>query len=74
MNQTTINHKFKKGDKVRLIGSTSPVIFTVVAMDIYFPKTSDEIEITYGIKDDLGSTFTFWKPENELELVAGTEK
>lgn len=68
MNQTTINHKFKKGDKVRISNGSSASTFTIVALEFYMPKDSDEYGVMYQIKNDKNN-FLAWVSEDRLEGV-----
>jgi hypothetical protein len=72
MIQTTINHKFKKGDIVRTLESKTHLI--VIEYDFHSPETSNVIDIAYRLKvKNDKHLFTFWKHEHELKLVKDFE-
>lgn len=68
MNQTTINHLFKKGDKVRLKDGATTIHFIVIAIEFYNPYNEDGFKNMYRIKNPENG-FIAWVSEDRITLI-----
>ena len=68
MNQTTIEHKFKKGDKVKMVNGTSNVWFKIIGYDFFAPEINNKGFIAYQLSNPL-NTHIFWITEDRLQMA-----
>jgi len=68
MNQTTINHKFKNGDKVQLINGTSNNVLIICGLEYLVSVDCDAAAIMYRVKNE-ETNYYGWYAEDRLKLV-----